>query len=381
MKEEKLFKIYMICFEINYFQREYFCRLEEIQYQFFDGRPKWTTLKFKDLMLYAAYTYFGSPIPVVEITDSLLESNDIFNLYNQEEKTFIINMIKIIKKNIIKHKNENSEIQVGITITHSVCINKCDYCQHFPEQDIHKWYLLRIQTGNNQVVYIDFQHERTYKNWDDYLENNTLPEGYMFFPLSGYYNEENNLASNLTPPSRISNKIIRNVDLVGKLVNSASSALLASAWLFPVLTPVIIPSAVSVAACSVYSTGRQVSKLSDISEHNESLVSSKACKVWLELIVSSLGIISAPMNTTCQLSKSALLTSNLEKTLFAIKKGVFITQSSLELFQLGWRFKDENYQMSFQDFLTIRLDLLLVLGKLVPLNFICILFTVRNNRL
>lgn len=370
--------------------RQLINRLELIQYQFFNGRPEWTNVQFEDLKLFMAYTYYGFPFN--EVVDR--ENNDvqhdnidnvtdsIFDYYKEEEKQKISNMIQIISKNIIG-KNV-THIYVGFTIIHSICKMQCNVCQDFPAQDIHQWFLLRIKLDFQRVVYIDLLHERTYKNWDDYIENNTLPKGFMFYPELGVYNESAYLTQNLTPPSRNTEKILSSIDLVGKVTTFASGILLGCGLIFPIMAPLMLPAAVTTGSSSVWEVGRQISKLSDIGSHNQSLVNKNAVGEWVNLAIATLGVITAPLNAairTLQLSNSAIMATRIGNSLPVIRNSACITQCSLEVLRLTANILNTNEKLSLKDIISLRLDLFIVTGSLLPMQYIVGFIEVRDNNL
>lgn len=349
--------------------------MELLQYQYFNGRPFWTSIELENLKLFFAYTYFGYPFDENEEID---ESNDdLFSYYSNEKKELITDMCDIIKKKIIKRCNCN--IEVGITITHSVCAMKCDICNNFPDQDIHQWFLIRIKLNNSNVSYIDLHHRRTYKNFKDYIENNSLPKGILFCSESGFYEESNYLSSYLTPLSRPSKKILSRLDIFGKVATFSSSILLASGLVFPVMAPVLIPASITIGSISAYDAGRHISKLADLSQHNQSLVSKKAGQHWFGLGISTLGVVTAPMTTalkTLELSKPALMASRLGKSLTVLQRGVCITQCSLEVIRLCKIIKQD--KLTTRDLMSLRLDLFIVLGSILPITFFQNLLEVKN---
>lgn len=364
--------------------------MELIQYKYFNGRPEWTTVHLEDLKLFMAYTFYGFPFNEVTAEENndgvqheINSMNDnIFDYYKEDEKQKIIDMIKIINEKVIK-KNVD-RIHVGSTIIHSICKMKCNVCQDFPTKDIHQWFLLRVKLDSQKVAYIDLLHGRTYKNWNDYIENNTLPKGYMFYPQSGFYEESAYLIQNLTPPSRKSEKILSSFDLVGKVATFASGILLGSSFIFPIMAPVLLPTAVTCGSFSAWEVGRQISKLSDLGGHNESLVGKKAVNEWTNLAIATLGVITAPLNATIrtlELSNSAIMASKMGKSLSILQKGACITQCSLEVIRLTANVMNKNKKVTLKDIIGLRLDLFIVTGSLLSIKYIQGLIEVRNNNL
>lgn len=314
-----------------------------------------------------AYTYFGNPTNKNNVKTFYNDDTNILNYYNDNEKTLILNMIDIIKKDIIK--KDISNIDVGYTFTHSICEIKCDICHNFPEQDVHLWKLLRIKLNHTEVVYyIDFQNGRTYKNWKDYIDNNTLPKGFMFFPETGYYNEEEYLIQNITPYSN--NKILNSLDLLGKAATFSSGVMLAGGFIFPIMAPVLLPAAITVGACSLWEMGREVSNLVDINQHNQPLFGKHSVKHWINFTLAALGLITAPLSASIrqlELSNSAILASKIGKSLTIAHKGVCITHCTISILNLIENMKMKN---TFEGLMTLRLDLFIVIGTLLPIAII-----------
>lgn len=339
------------------------------------------------MKLYIAYNYFGSPFEALENGEEINKDDEncdsLFSYYKKEVQTCVLNMVEVIKNNFTDSTPIVSpNVEVGFTLTHSVCKNRCDICQKFPEQDVHQWYLLRIKYNSNKVGYIDLNHKRTYKNWNDYIENNTLPKGYIFYPESGYYEEANFLFKNITPASRIKEKVITKIDMVGKIANCVSAVVLGSGLIFPIMSPVLIPSSIASGSLSAYDAGRQICKLTDMVQHNQSLVSKEAVKCWQDLAIAALGVITAPLNSvtkTLKLSNSTIMATKLGKSLSIVQKGACITQCSLEVFRLAVIVLDKKTKLSWKNFIELRLDLFVVVGTLFPTIYIHQILEVRKR--
>lgn len=365
----------------KFFQRglQLINRLEMIQYQYFNGRPQWTSIEFKHLKLFMAHIYFKSPFNNNKGISENIDDNSLFEYYQDEEKQCILDMYKIIIENFVQRNY--SEVEVGVTISHSICKMKCDVCQNFPRKDIHQWYLIRLKLNHTDVSYIDLVHGRTYKSWGDYIENNSLPKGYMFYPESGYYEEKNYLYQNVTPPSKKTEKILSCLDLVGTVANFVSGILLTGGSIFTVMAPVFIPASLAITSLSAYDAGRQLAKLRDISQHNQSLVGKKSMEHWVNLTISALGVITAPVNVvlrSLEITNSIVLTSDLGKSLSIVQKGICVTQFSLEIVRLTVNIINDSVQVSITDLMALRLDLFIVIGSLLPINFIQDVLDVRD---
>lgn len=311
-----------------------------------------------------AYSYFGYPFSDSKSDENLNATayNNIFEYYKKEEKKCILNMLNIIIKKYIN--GNTSDINVGFTFTHSICKMKCNICHNFPKQDVHLWKLLRIKLGM-KVIYIDLLNNRSYEDWKDYVDNNTLPRGNMFFPKSGYYEEATYLITQLTPCSKDS--VLNKVDLAGKSMVFASSVMLAGSLIFPILSPVLIPSAVAIGAGSAWEIGRTVTKLVDLNQHNQSLFDKNAAKHWTDLTLATLGLITAPLSVSIrmlELSNSVNLANKIGKSLIITRNGVCITHCTLGIISLIESVRTNN---TLKGLIALRLDIFIVIGQLLPI--------------
>lgn len=334
-----------------------------------------------------AYNYFGSPFEALENEEEINKYDEncdsIFGYYKKEVQMCVLNMVKVIKDNFTDSTpTMYQNIEVGFTLTHSICKDQCDICHKFPEQDVHQWYLLRIKYDSNKVGYIDLNHERTYKNWKDYIKNNTLPKGYIFYPESGYYEEANFLFKNITPLLRAQEKVITKVDLVGKIANFASAIVLGCGMIFPIMAPVLIPSGIASGSLSAYDACRQICKLTDMVRHNQPLIGKAAADCWRDLAISVLGVITAPLNSvtkTLELGNSTIMATKLGKSLSIIQKSACITQCSLEVFRFAVIVMDKKTNLSWKNLIELRLDIFVVVGTLFPIIYIQQIVEVRTT--
>ncbi|XP_050442651.1 uncharacterized protein LOC126846865 [Adelges cooleyi] len=355
-------------------------RLEQLQYEYFNGRPEWTTVSLGDLNLYIAYTYFGTPFRNDDqMEENVLESFngtcDIFTQYSNEEQDHINKIVEVIKNNIIKDQLQFTEIEIGATLVHSICKIKCEDCKDFPEKDIHTWCLLRIKINKSITSYIDVSFSRSYDDWKNYLEYNTLPDGYIFYPKSGIYNEADYLEQGYTPAASTHTKVLNTVDVVGRVTSFVSGALMVGGLFVPVMAPVLLPAAAVAAGSSAWDAGRQINSLVDRGQHNQSLSDAEAGKHWLNLTISTLGVITAPLTAgvkTLELSGSSIIASKYGKTLLMLKDGACITQCSLSIIGLTTDIiSGVTMKKLLNSILTyLRLDVFVVTGMFLSLPII-----------
>uniref|UniRef100_A0A2S2QMP5 DUF4781 domain-containing protein n=1 Tax=Sipha flava TaxID=143950 RepID=A0A2S2QMP5_9HEMI len=346
--------------------------LEKLQFEYFNGRPEWTTINVSDLKLFMAYSYFGYPKIISDMEEDQNENfkniKDLFDLYKKEEKESIEDMFKVIEREIIKNC---SKIMVGITMVHSICKRNCKDCANINDIFAHVWLLLRIKI-NESVVYIDICHMRTYKDFNDYVQNNELPSGFMYFPKSGMYEENDYLKAELTPPSRKTESIMSTLDSIGTWVNFGGGAILCAGLFFTVAPSIAITSAVAVASSCVYDTYRQSRSLSRINTHNGSLVSSEAMEHWLNLGISILGAITAPLSAVSRYIETesvyVLRILKFGRSLNSFQKGLYITQATLEI--MRFTVKAINKNITMRSVTELRLDLFVVTGRLLPISFV-----------
>jgi len=298
--------------------------------------------------------------------NEICTNGDLFENYISEIKLCILDMVSIINNNIIK--KHVPYIEVGFTFTHSICKKECDVCHQFPNKDVHEWRLLRIKLENTNVAYVDLHHKRTYKDWNDYKDNNNLPEGYLFFPEFGFYDEAKYLIQDLTPCSKEIETIVNTIDLVGRVTNFTSGILMCGGLLFPIMSPVVIPMSLVSSTCSLWDFGRQIHHLTDIFQHNQSLFDKNSSEYWCNLMIATLGVITAPMIgiiKKLEMTNVAFMRGNIGKSLSLIQKGACVMQSSFEVVRIFTKINDS--QFTLMDIMLLRLDLFLVLGSLLPI--------------
>ncbi|XP_060843941.1 uncharacterized protein LOC132924062 [Rhopalosiphum padi] len=339
-------------------------RLEELQYSYFNSRPEWITIHMNQLKLFIASFYYERPSPKVIDYNKYSEMNNeeiLFKLYNNKIQETILNMKKNIEKKI--EPDFYGNINVGFTMTHSICKQKCSICQNFPDKDVHKWYLLRIKSNKNKCIFIDYERNRTYCNWNEYLDNNNLPEGFMFYPISGFYDASKTIFQSITPASKSSNKILKAADISSKIVDWAGRLIMVGSYFFPILAPVIIPTVAVYTSSSVYGAGRQINQLINMYKYDIKVSVARACHEWIDLAISVIGIITKPAQLLSRIITTEI--SCIQKTgraLTIFQKSACITQCTLEVFRFTLELIDNNFEVTLINVLNLRLDLFLITG-------------------
>lgn len=348
--------------------------MEKLQFEYFNGRPEWTTIDISNLKLFMAYSYFGNP----NIQNDIEDDTDIFELYKENEKECIIDMFEIIKRRIIKRA---SKVMVGITMVHSICKENCKYCYSGKKMLTHVWLLLRIK-NEQSVVYIDVYHMRTYKDFNDYVQNNELPPGFMYFPKSGMYEEKEYLLTELTPPSRKVESVMSTLDSVGTIINFAGGAVITAGLFYTVATPILISTSIAAATACTYDVYRQTRSLSRINEHNGSLLCRQSIEHWLNLGISLLGTVTAPLGAASRVIETQGLKAGkifkFGRSFNPFQKGLYITQQSLEIIRFFVKVINKK-EVTIKNLLELRLDLFVVTGFLQPINHVRKIISVRKN--
>jgi len=267
-------------------------------------------------------------------------------------------------------------------MVHSICKKKCDSCQSFPNKDIHKWLLLRLKLISDKLIFIDFQNSRTYTGWNEYMENNNLPAGFMFFPKSGFYDASKTLYQNITPASKTTETVLKTADIISYVSGCVGGIILACGSIFLVGTPVgigltVMASTVTTVSSS-YQFGRSVQKLIDMFKHDLTKSVTNSCKRWIDLVISAIGVIVAPLHAfaaiACEVNSTIQST---QKTLTIFRKTACITQCTLEVFRATLDFIDNNYKITLESMLKLRLDVFIVTGSLMAPSYIADILKVR----
>ncbi|KAL4136195.1 hypothetical protein QTP88_007758 [Uroleucon formosanum] len=343
-------------------------RIEEIQYSYFNGRPEWISLQKDDLKLYLAHLYYGHPSPSNEIIDKSYEgensSEELFKLYKNEIKKKILKTCELLKEKC----NNFSNIKVGITMTHSICKKKCDICQNFPKKDIHCYLLLRLKLINNKLIFFDFQMSRTYTSWDDYIENNNLPEGFMFYPKSGFYDPSKTLYQNITPASKTIEKVLKAVDVASNISFFVACSIRVYGLIFPIAAPIALGISLIrntiITVTSTYQAGRQVQHLMDMFSHNISN-GIECYSKCINLAICAIGAIAAPIEGIAAMKEVNSTTKSTGKAFAIFQKSACITQCTLEVVRVTLDFMNDNFKITLENVLKLRLDLFLVTGCLM----------------
>jgi len=313
-----------------------------------------------------AYTYYGFPSDDKINENSYIEINHtekFFELYENEAKNNILKLNKNLEKYITPDYHDN--INVGVTMTHSICKDKCDECQDFPNKDIHKWILLRFKSIKNEFYVIDFYHNQIYISWNEYMEKNVLPEGYMFYPNSGVYDASNTLYQTVTPASKKTEKIVKTIDKSVSISNWVGGTILLSSFIFPIGAPIILVASTALTISNSYDFVRQIQKLHTMYKHTIEISSKQKTQEWINLAISGIGALVSPtfVYTAYKAITAEVKTTQVtSKALNFFQKSSCITQSTLDVFRITLDIIDNNFEITPKNVLRLSLDILCITG-------------------
>lgn len=153
--------------------------------------------------------------------------------FTDKQRKYISKVIGSIKKSVKKHENENILVYVLF-----VLVMAGDVCLKLPVIK-----LLQPDTNIQQVnnIFIDFCG-RVYKNWKDYLKNNTLHKCILCYPKNGVYSVVNGVVEveyGISPAGKRGRKILRCLDFGGTALGVAAALFGIAAFCFPVALPFV----------------------------------------------------------------------------------------------------------------------------------------------
>jgi hypothetical protein len=153
--------------------------------------------------------------------------------YTDKELKHINEIFDIIKKSMKKHKD-----QENIWVSFLFVVGKAgDNYMRFPviripEHDVF------VEQNNN--IFIDYCG-RVYKDWQDYLKNNTLPECALCYPKSGVYSAKDGVVEvefGISPAGEAGRKVLRGFDIGGTVLGVGASGVGIASLSVPVAWPV-----------------------------------------------------------------------------------------------------------------------------------------------
>ncbi|XP_022193186.2 uncharacterized protein LOC111051069 [Nilaparvata lugens] len=242
------------------------------------------------------FALYGIP---TEIKDS--------DLNYSEEKT---NHINKLKNHIISLKEDNSSEE-----THLACIFIYVHSKEGDNVAVVFRLLNNVNENLDDFLFVD-ANCRTYKCWNDFLNNNELPRCVMCYPLNGFYSASNGFVDVgfcKSPASEMSRNILTGLDITSSMLGLGATGVSLASLAIPIAAPFVWGATATIIASGAYDLGRGVNRLVDIGVHKESLSlkNPKSRKVWLDVITSTVGIASV----------------GVTKGLSVIRAGQAVTQS------------------------------------------------------
>ncbi|XP_069674752.1 uncharacterized protein [Periplaneta americana] len=221
-------------------------------------------------------------------TEEPNESND-FTGYPKKQLKHINAVFDLIKKQKEKH-NDKLNIQLDFIYVFLKVGN--DHIKvsliRMPESDC-----LNKRDG---FIFID-SCPRLYKGWQDYLDNNRLPDCVMCYPRNGIYSEINNslqLDFSISPAGKIGMKVVQGLDVAATIVGLVAAGVRIIALFTPVPLPIASTATVGTVSSGGYAAGRSIHTLVDRSRHKQSigLDNAESRNCWLGIGGSAIGIAS-----------------------------------------------------------------------------------------
>jgi hypothetical protein len=166
----------------------------------------------------------------------------LFDVSEEEPvKTFTDKQWKSIKKIFVsiknymkKHENENFHVSVLFVLAKTG-----DSYMKVPVVKVLK-NDINIQPDNN--IFIDLCG-RVYKNWQDFLKNNTLPECILCYSKNGLYSAVNDVVEveyGISPAGKTEKKVFKILDFGSTALGVGATAIGISTVFTPVALPVVV---------------------------------------------------------------------------------------------------------------------------------------------
>jgi hypothetical protein len=203
------------------------------QQDYFDlfGKPMWRKFepsRYGDLKRQIGFALFDFPEeePCADLNDG--------TGYTDKNLKEINKLFDIIKKGMKYHKNPKN-----ICVSFLFVFGKTrDASIAVPVIQIPQFDIIFKQNIN---LFID-SCGRVYEGWQDYLENNTLPECVLCYPRNGVYTAVNGAVEvefGISPAGQIGAKVLQGLDSGGPVLNVGAAGALITGLFVPVVLPVV----------------------------------------------------------------------------------------------------------------------------------------------
>jgi hypothetical protein len=186
------------------------------------GTPMWREFEpshYDDLKKQIGFALFDAPrqVPSADLNEC--------TGYTDEQREEINKIFCIIKKCMKNNKNPNN-----ICVSFLYVVGKTgDACIAFP--------FIRAQRFDISSCFIDLCG-RVYKNWQDYLDNNKIPDSVLCYPRNGVYSEENGAVEvefGISPAGRTGSKVLQGLDKGGRVLGLGAGVVVSAGLFGPVV--------------------------------------------------------------------------------------------------------------------------------------------------
>lgn len=194
------------------------------------GGRMWTKYKqsdYNNLRRNIGFAVFGVP------GEEPNETND-YTGYEKRQLSCIDKFFHVVKN----YKQEHRQQEVICVFFLFVYGKVGDSHAAIPVIGVRK-YDSPSQHGN---LFID-SCARVYKSWQDYLENNRLPECALCYPRNGMYSTVNGQVQvefGISPAGMTSSKVLQGLDIAGGVLGLGASGIAVTALFMPVALPFLL---------------------------------------------------------------------------------------------------------------------------------------------
>lgn len=145
--------------------------------------------------------------------------------------------------------------------------------------------------SNRQHSFVDCIG-RVYNSWNDFMENNKLPESEICYPVNGVYRQDAFGQVELKFGHCKSSVLMEVADIANNLLAFGSFGVAATALAFPVAAPLVAAVSVGTAVGGVYGAARATQDLVDRKKHGQSvgLADGRSLGNWMSVITGFTGV-------------------------------------------------------------------------------------------
>ena len=203
------------------------------QQDYFDllGTPMWREFKppnYVKLKREIGFALFN--VPEEEPCANLNDGTG----YTHKKLKHINKIFDIIQKCMENHTNPKNILVSFLFVYGKIR----DDCITYPVIRIPQFDIIFKQNIN---LFVD-SCGRVYKDWKDYLESNTLPEGVLCYPRNGVYSAVNGAVEvefGISPAGWTGTKVLQGLDIGGTVLSVGAGGALIAGLFLPVALPVV----------------------------------------------------------------------------------------------------------------------------------------------